>query len=354
MFAKRTTSMPDMFYRICQSTLLAMTRFQSNTGKGRPKDARLFGALMLGLMFLFMPGTASGQSILKEMAFSDISMEQDVRTTVVRDLFRAALVIRTNIADLSVRSNNVIFSTDTSTAGRLVILLTPGTHRLVFEADGFVSATRRVFFEAREVQGLAIERQQRRSSLLKVNSTPTEAQVLLEGVEQGATPLVIENLEPGDYTLLIRKEGFRSYLSPVELRAGEEHNVFAALEREVAYPLQINAFPQAALVEINQVAYGATPFEQQFPVDDTLHIILHMPGFQEIERKIVMGQPQQLVIDFEQEGIAIVDGKNRKWLFWAGGAVTVAGAAAALLLRGGDDSPADNPGIGQPRFPGEQ
>jgi len=58
-------------------------------------------------------------------------------------------------------------------------------------------------------------------STLTIKSYPEDAVVYLNGDEYGSTPFRHENIDPGEYTLELRKEGFAVLTKPITLEAGK-------------------------------------------------------------------------------------------------------------------------------------
>jgi hypothetical protein len=66
---------------------------------------------------------------------------------------------------------------------------------------------------------------------LQVTSSPSGAEVYLDGQFQGSTPCTIANVEPGNYTLEYRSAGYKSWTSVITVTPGSS-NFFAALESQ--------------------------------------------------------------------------------------------------------------------------
>ncbi len=66
---------------------------------------------------------------------------------------------------------------------------------------------------------------------LKVKSTPTGAEVFLDGVKKGDTPLIFKDLKPGKYDLIVTKDGYISYNEEVVIKRGRTKNIKTGLEQ---------------------------------------------------------------------------------------------------------------------------
>ena len=64
---------------------------------------------------------------------------------------------------------------------------------------------------------------------LFVNSSPIDAEVYLNNVEKGNTPLTLYNLSAGNYSLKIEKDGYYDYLTGIVINANQTTSVSAML-----------------------------------------------------------------------------------------------------------------------------
>jgi hypothetical protein len=55
--------------------------------------------------------------------------------------------------------------------------------------------------------------------------------VYVDGRRVGATPLVLETLKPGQYTIGLDIEGYKRWATTVRVTSGERSRVAASLER---------------------------------------------------------------------------------------------------------------------------
>jgi len=62
-----------------------------------------------------------------------------------------------------------------------------------------------------------------------VKSSPTSSKVFLSSNYQGYTPLTLDNITPGTYTVLVQRAGYNSYSESVQVTAGNTSYVTASL-----------------------------------------------------------------------------------------------------------------------------
>ncbi len=83
---------------------------------------------------------------------------------------------------------------------------------------------------------------------LTIQTTPDNASVYLNGVYQGTTPLVIENLSRGSYLLMIRKEGYYDLVTWVDFPG--DALLFQATLNLITGFLQLSATPPESIITI--------------------------------------------------------------------------------------------------------
>jgi hypothetical protein len=99
---------------------------------------------------------------------------------------------------------------------------------------------------------------------IDVQSNPAGGDVYLDGDLAGVTPVVITDITPGEYTILIQKDGYEPYEnSSVIVSAGNTTQVSATLQ-EIASSgtvgsLDITSIPSDADVYLNDAFEGHTP-----------------------------------------------------------------------------------------------
>jgi len=98
---------------------------------------------------------------------------------------------------------------------------------------------------------------------LNVTSSPSPANVLLDGVFKGTTPIVIPNVSTGIHTVRVEKTGYSPLENLVEVSTGLTTNVHAVLSEIPPTPvngtLDVQTTPTGAAVSLDGVSRGVTP-----------------------------------------------------------------------------------------------
>ena len=98
---------------------------------------------------------------------------------------------------------------------------------------------------------------------LNVTSDPAGADVKLDGVLKGTTPLTVTGVSPGSHTLRLEKTGYVAYTAPVSITAGETTYVHAVLDPVpppvVNGTIEVTSSPTGAGVSLDGDYRGTTP-----------------------------------------------------------------------------------------------
>lgn len=113
------------------------------------------------------------------------------------------------------------------------IEVAPGTHRIRVTRENYIpqeetlSVTKdtQIHFDLKPNWGL-----------LTIYSSPSGAEVIVDGNVVGATPIKELNLSVGTHRLVLRKEGYREYRGEVTIRPGELTTLKRALEPTQTFP----------------------------------------------------------------------------------------------------------------------
>jgi hypothetical protein len=87
----------------------------------------------------------------------------------------------------------------------------PGTHIIMVSKDGFLSNTTEVTMKKNDLVRISITLQPLESGSLSVDSTPPGAQVILDELVLGTTPIAVQDVPLGSHSLRLTLTGYRDY-----------------------------------------------------------------------------------------------------------------------------------------------
>lgn len=93
---------------------------------------------------------------------------------------------------------------------------------------------------------------------IRVESTPSGADVYLDQSYEGKTPLTIRDVSPGSHTLRVIKSGYKEWTKTVTVYSNETTYVNAALQKELG-SIHVTSNPSGAKVYLDGSYKGTTP-----------------------------------------------------------------------------------------------
>jgi hypothetical protein len=98
-----------------------------------------------------------------------------------------------------------------------------------------------------------------RPGTLSVGSSPSRAQVFVDGVLLGVTPLRVD-AEPGQRQVQVSLAGYEDFVTTVTVRSGQTTSVNAQLQPVIrSGTLSVDSSPRGAQVYVNGILRGVTP-----------------------------------------------------------------------------------------------
>ncbi len=114
-----------------------------------------------------------------------------------------------------------------------VVALSPGTHTVVLKKSGYSDYTTTVNIRAGQTAQvaatLAQSGQPSKTASVQITSDPSGADVSINNLYMGITPLTAQNVQPGPSTVKIALDGYTPYTSTVQISAGQSLQINAAL-----------------------------------------------------------------------------------------------------------------------------
>lgn len=152
-------------------------------------------------------------------------------------------------------------------AGELTLKPSPGAHTIRLNSRGRVWEKRYELAAGQKVEETVEFTSAKKEDWtigkpggLFIESEPMGAMVLLNQVEQGVTPLTLNKVQPGKYTIEIVKDLYLPDSRIVEVKSLEIPNILFKLVPNFGR-IKITSVPSGANVSINDQLHGQTPLE---------------------------------------------------------------------------------------------
>jgi hypothetical protein len=190
--------------------------------------------------------------------------------------------------------------------------LAPGQHTVVFSKAGYSPEARTVAVEAGKSDSLSVKLNAA-VAILRINSTPLNAAIWVDGKDTGKTTPADISVENGVHKILVRKQGYKDATATPQSLAGGDVYVFAptlnfqqSFWRRMAGSesvpegkgvLHIHTNPEGATITLNgQVAPKKT--EVRWALDPgTYDVVLQKDGYKPAHRTAVVELGKVVSVD---------------------------------------------------------
>jgi hypothetical protein len=135
------------------------------------------------------------------------------------------------------------------------------------------------------------------SATLDLSSDPTGARAVLNGVDRGTTPCVLEQIPEGDSTLELSLDGCDPFRQELKLHAGERRTLTAVLKL-VPAKLSVVSIPAGARIYVNNQFKGAAPLTLSDLAPGSYRLRAEMTAHEPLARTIFMERASDITEEF--------------------------------------------------------
>ena len=170
---------------------------------------------------------------------------------------------------------------------RLVTTLeTKDSYTLVLKKTGYLDNKIEIRFNGRRplVRNVKLVLN---SGVANIASEPEGAEVVLNGISRGHTPVVVSEIPNGRMSLILKKNGYKTISQEIAINAGDRPNLHYTLE-PLPGRINLTSVPSGARFYINGEPRGAGPLSIGEVKPGTYTIKAEMDGCDSVSREIVV------------------------------------------------------------------
>ncbi len=123
---------------------------------------------------------------------------------------------------------------------------------------------------------------------LFVNTSPTGANIYIDGKPVGVSPYEGRDLDPRVYRIRAVKEGYEVWEREQTVEAGKKMEVIAHLKEVLMGRLSISTDPPGAHIQINGKPVGVSPYEAKDLATGSYKVRLSKEGYDPWERDVAV------------------------------------------------------------------
>ena len=140
------------------------------------------------------------------------------------------------------------------------------------------------------------------SGALTITSEPQGAEVMVNGVARGKTPLSVQEIPKGRAKIVLTLKGYQTETRDVLLNAGSRENVFVKFEGDPG-SLLVTSVPDGARIYIDGKSYNKAPVKLDKLKPGIYEVKAEMDGHNTISRKVTVGLGQAVSEEFRLDNI---------------------------------------------------
>ncbi len=132
-----------------------------------------------------------------------------------------------------------------------------GSHTIKLAKSGYSDWSQTVYVSAGKTEYIRAYLTLSTGSI-SISSTPSGAEIYLDGAYKGTTPLSISGVTAGSHTIKLVKSGYNEYITSVYVEATKTATLFASLTLKTG-SIYVSSNPSSANVYLNGIHKGVTP-----------------------------------------------------------------------------------------------
>lgn len=230
----------------------------------------------------------------------EITVARGARNTGARlRLEKLPGTLRIDTADIA-----ATVSIDGVESGRApgVVTMPAGNHTITLHAPHHVDYLASVLIDGAGVRQELKVVLQPSWGTLQISAIPAVARVSVDGVESGATPVVVD-VPSGVRQVRITAPNLKTWESSVVLKAGEALNIGPISLGQPDARLTLSSVPSGAEVTVGGIHRGRTPIEIDLPAGIKHELLIDSPGYATWTRPIFATTGQKIRLDARLEPV---------------------------------------------------
>lgn len=141
---------------------------------------------------------------------------------------------------------------------------------------------------------------------LRLELIPTHAKLSINGTKVDSTPYESDSLTPGNFEIIAQASGYKTFQRIITLEAGARKKITLRLSTARA-PLSITSTPDSALVYIDDILKGTTPYTTDTLPDGSYFLRVEKKGYDKAKQSFMYTNTKPDSIHLTLVNIAVAD-----------------------------------------------
>jgi hypothetical protein len=180
--------------------------------------------------------------------------------------------------------------------------LAAGTHTVRISLAGYADYEGTWAVNPGQTTQVAVTLASPTTGTLSVTSTPGSANVAVDDVARGKTPLTISGLDPGSHKVTISMSGYIDYITDVQITAGQVTAVSAVLKvGSNTGTIEVSSEPSGASVNLDGWQKGNTPVSLQNVRTGNHELTLSLAGYPDWKQTVTVSSGRTTTVNAVME-----------------------------------------------------
>ena len=206
---------------------------------------------------------------------------------------KGLLLLKTDPPGCDIQIDNVSVG---QTPRLITNLAAKDVYKVRFRKPGYLDQTISVKFDGRKPL-VCEEKMVLASGTVVVQSDPPGAEITVNGIARGVSPVRVEKVPKGRVTVRFRREGFDEEIRELSVNAGDEQTVSVAL-KALPGTLHLISVPEGARFYVNDEARGKGPMAIPGLSPGTYAVRAELEGYGTVTKSLTLGNGESLREEF--------------------------------------------------------
>lgn len=215
------------------------------------------------------------------------------------ELHQSLIKFGTVMIESQPEKSKVFLNSDFLGTTPLSTSLTPGKYLFKFEKEGYLSKELEVSV-SKEPQKIFVELEP--SASLSIYGTPA-AQVMIDGVFAGFSPINIKDLSTGKHSITLEATGFEVLKDEISLKKGE--NSYNYSLKKKSFSLTLESSPTGAMVFVDEKFAGFTPLSTELLYG--VHTVRMKKDNLEYFKEFIITKSEKIFVEIEKVSSLILE-----------------------------------------------